>query len=101
MGLPPLGALGHLLARQGGHGGVLFDVRQLRECVQSHFKIIEKTIVFIAFLSIGVIWNLSGGGPGQRLGVLERRSLALTSLKERTPAYTFGFGKRPKRANAC
>ena len=25
------------------------------------FQIIEKPLVFIAFLSIGVIWNLSGG----------------------------------------
>ena len=57
----PLGALGHLLVRLGGHGRALVDVRKLPECVQSHFKIIEKPLVFIAFLSIGVIWNLSGG----------------------------------------
>ena len=31
------------------------------EGVQSNFKVIEKPWVSIVFLSIGVIWNLSGG----------------------------------------
>ena len=57
----PLGALGNLLARLGGHGRTLFDVRKLPECFPNHFKIIEKQFVFTAFLNIGTIWNVSGG----------------------------------------
>ena len=56
-----MGALGHLSEGLGGHGGPLGDAWGLPEGVQSHFKIIEKPLVFIAFLSIGFIWNLSGG----------------------------------------
>ena len=63
-------ALGHLLEGLGGHGEPLGDAWVLPECVQSHFKIIEKPLVFIPFLSIGVIWNLSGGVLGSLVGSL-------------------------------
>ena len=57
----PLGALGHLSGGLGGHGGPLGDVSKPPERVQSNFKIIEKPLVFIAFLNIEVIWKLSEG----------------------------------------
>ena len=57
----PLGALGHLSGGLGGHGGPLGDVWKPPERVQSHFEIIEKPLVFIAFLSIEVIWKFSDG----------------------------------------
>ena len=56
-----LGGTRPSLGQAGGHGRALVDVRKPPQCVQSHFKIISKQFVFIAFLSIGVIWNLSGG----------------------------------------
>ena len=56
-----LGAVGYLSGGLGGHREPLGDAWVLPEGVQSHFKIIEKPFVSIAFLSIGVIWNLSGG----------------------------------------
>ena len=67
----PLGALGHLSGGLGGHGGPLGDVWKPPERVQSHFKIIEKPLVFIAFLSIQVIWNLSEGTLGSLGGPRE------------------------------
>ena len=39
----------------------LGDAWVLPERIRSHFKIIEKTMLFTSFLSIEVIWNLSGG----------------------------------------
>ena len=57
----PWGALGHLSGGLGGHGGPPGDVWKLLERVQSHLEIIEKPTVFIAFLSIEVIWQFSGG----------------------------------------
>ena len=56
-----MGALGHLSGGLGGHGGPLGDAWVLPEGVQSDFKIIEYHAFLFAFLSIGVIWNLSGG----------------------------------------
>ena len=55
----------------GGQGGALGDVWKLPKHVQSHSKIIEKTLVFIAFLSIQVIWNLSEGTLGSLGGPRE------------------------------
>ena len=60
----PCGSLGGTrpsFSRTGGQGGPLGDFWGLPERVQSHFKIIEKQLIFIAYLSIGVIWNLSEG----------------------------------------
>ena len=57
----PLEALGHLSGGLGGQREPLGDARVLPEGVQSHFKIIEKALVFTSFLSTGIIWNLSGG----------------------------------------
>ena len=54
-----MGAFCYILGELGGHGGPLGDVWKRPEGVQSHFKIIEKTIVFIAFLSIEVILKVS------------------------------------------
>ena len=67
----PLGALGHLSQGLGGQGGPLCDFWAPPERVQSHFKIIEKPLVFIAFLSIQVIWNLSEGTLGSLGGPRE------------------------------
>ena len=67
----PLGALGHLSGGLGGHGGPLGDVWKPPERVQSHFEIIEKPLVFIAFLSIEVIWNLFGGSQAASWGPRE------------------------------
>ena len=67
----PWGALGHLSGGLGGHGGPPGDVWKLPERVQSHFKIIEKPLVFIAFLSLGVIWYLSGGSQAAFWGPRE------------------------------
>ena len=64
----PWGALGHLSGRLGGNGGPPGDVWKLPERVQSHLKMIEKPLVFIAFLSIEVIWKFSGGGLGSLRG---------------------------------
>ena len=54
----PLGALGHLSGGLRGHGGPLGDAWELPERFQSHFKIIERPLIFIAFLSTEVIWEL-------------------------------------------
>ena len=67
----PLRALGYLSGGLGGHGGPLGDVSKPPERVQSNFKIIEKPLVFIAFLSIGVIWYLSGGSQAAFWGPRE------------------------------
>ena len=66
----PLGALGHLSGGPGSHREPLGDAWVLTEGVQSYFKIIEKPLLFTAFLSIGVIWNLSGGVLGSLVGSL-------------------------------
>ena len=67
----PLRALGYLSGGLGGHGGPLGDVSKPPERVQSNFKIIEKPLVFIAFLSLGVIWYLSGGSQAAFWGPRE------------------------------
>ena len=66
-----MGALGHLSGGLGGHGGPLGDVCPPPARVQIHFKIIEKPLVFIAFLSIQVIWNLAEGTLGSLGGPRE------------------------------
>ena len=76
----PWGSLGGIrpsLGRTGGgHGGPLGHVWAPPERVQSHFKIIEKPLVSIAFLSIQVIWNLSEGTLGSLGGSSRRESQA-------------------------
>ena len=67
----PLGALGHLSGGLRGHGGPIGNVWGRPERGHNHFKFIEKPLVFIAFLSIEVIWNLFGGIPGSRMGPRE------------------------------
>ena len=66
-----VGARCHLLVGLGGHGGPLGDVWKPPERVQSHSKIIENKLFFIAFLSIQVIWNLSEGPLGSLGGPRE------------------------------
>ena len=68
------------------------------ERAQSHFKIIETPLVFIAFLSIEVIWELSAGFSAALWGPREVLVVS-TSLKERTSVDFVDVCKRPKWVN--
>ena len=95
----PLGALGHLSVGLGGHVSAFVDVRKPPERVQSHFKITEKPLVVIAFLSIEVIWKLSEGSWPALWGA--RQVLFGVDVAQREDLEdTFGFCKRLKRVNA-
>ena len=68
--------------------------------VQSYFKLIEKALVFIAFLSIQVIWRLSegswaaSGGPWEVL-------VGVILTQGRTSADVFVFCKRKLKGSTA
>ena len=93
----PLGALGHLSGGLRGHGGPLGDVWKAPKRVQNHSKIIEKPFVFIAFLSIQVIWNLLEGPLGILGGPREVLFGVDVAQREDLGGYFRFFQKTAKR----